>query len=47
LLKVHGAQVAARRLNLPVEAEATPDGLRIATGEAFGTVVIRGVDLIP
>lgn len=47
LLKVHGARIAARRLMLPVDAEATPEGLRIATGEAFGTVTVRGVDLIP
>jgi hypothetical protein len=47
VLKVHGARIAARRLALPVEAEATADGLRIATGEAFGTVTVRGVDLLP
>jgi hypothetical protein len=48
LLKVHGTQVAARRLYPPLASEATPEGLRIATGEArFGAVTIRGVDAIP
>jgi len=48
LLKMHGTQVAARRLHPPFETEATPEGLRIATGDArFGRVTIRGVDAIP
>jgi hypothetical protein len=48
LLKMHGAQIAARRLHPPLASEATPEGLRIATGEArFGAVTIRGVDAIP
>lgn len=44
LLKVHGAKVAGRRLNGPVDATATGDGLRVASGEArFGTVLVRGI----
>jgi hypothetical protein len=48
LLKMHGTQVAARQLRPPFDTEATPEGLRIATGEArFGRVTIRGVSSIP
>jgi hypothetical protein len=48
LLKMHGAQVAARRLQPPVAAEPSADGLRIATGERrFGAVLVRGVTAIP
>lgn len=48
LLKMHGAKVAARRLALPVAAEASDDGLLVDSGEAlFGSVLIRGVDVLP
>ncbi len=44
LLKVHGARVAGRRLEGPVDAEDTPEGLRIASGDArFGSVLLGGV----
>ncbi|WP_346775573.1 hypothetical protein [Sphingomonas sp. G-3-2-10] len=47
LLKVHGARVAGRRLPAPVDAIATGDGLRVASGEArFGTVLVRGVSAL-
>ncbi|MCW3834605.1 hypothetical protein ACFQ1E_03940 [Sphingomonas canadensis] len=43
LLKVHGARVAGRRLSHP-EARPTPEGLRVASGEArFGSVLLRGL----
>lgn len=44
VLKMHGAQVAGRRLHPPVSFEDTSEGLHVATGERrFGTVLIRGV----
>lgn len=43
LLKMHGSQVAARRLSAPIDARETPDGLVVATGETrFGAVTVRG-----
>lgn len=47
VLKLHGARVAGRRLTGPVDAAATEEGLRIATGERrFGTVLVRGVSAL-
>ena len=44
LLKMHGARVAARHLRLPLASEATPEGLRIDSGDRrFGAVLLRGV----
>lgn len=44
LLKLHGAQIAARRLAPGFAPAATPQGLRIASGERrFGDVVLAGV----
>ncbi|MES2986552.1 MAG: hypothetical protein V4808_01475 [Pseudomonadota bacterium] len=44
VLKMHGARIAGRRLDAPVQTVASDEGLRIATGEArFGTVLVRGV----
>lgn len=44
LLKIHGAQIAARRLRPPLATETLPEGLRIASGERrFGSVLLRGV----
>jgi len=44
LLKMHGARVAARHLRLPLATEATPEGLRVSSGDKrFGTVLLRGV----
>ena len=42
LLKAHGAQIATRRVMPPLEAEATGEGVRIATGERmFGAVRLQ------
>ena len=42
LLKVHGANLAARRLTLPIRMRAENDGVVIATGERmFGDVRLR------
>ena len=42
LLKVHGANIAWRRLPSPVKAASTDDGITIATGERmFGDVRLR------
>ncbi len=44
LLKMHGARVAARHLRLPLASLATPDGLRVDSGDKrFGAVLLRGV----
>lgn len=44
LLKLHGARVAARHLRMPLASEATPEGLRIDSGDKrFGAVLLRGV----
>lgn len=32
-LKVHGAHIAARRLEAPLSLAATPDGVRLGTGD--------------
>lgn len=43
LLKIHGARVAGRRLEAPIDARPDPEGLRVVTGEArFGSVLVRG-----
>jgi hypothetical protein len=48
VLKMHGAQIAARRVRPPVEAEPGAEGLCIATGERrFGAVLVRGVAALP
>ena len=42
LLKVHGANVAARRLERPLQIGASDEGVMIATGERmFGAVRLR------
>lgn len=42
LLKQHGTQAAARRLERPLRVEALDDGLRIDSGERmFGSVTLR------
>ena len=47
LLKIHGSQVAARRLRQPLDTRAGPDGLVVASGEKrFGSVLLRGVTQI-
>ncbi len=47
LLKIHGSQVAGRRLNLPLDARSTPEGLIVASGEKrFGEVLLRGVSAV-
>ena len=44
LLKIHGSQVAGRRLTPPLDTRTTPDGLIVASGERrFGSVLLRGV----
>jgi hypothetical protein len=44
LLKMHGARVAARHLRLPLASLATPEGLRVDSGDKrFGAVLLRGV----
>ncbi|MCW3846725.1 hypothetical protein OF829_05700 [Sphingomonas sp. LB-2] len=44
LLKQHGVHVAGRRLTLPLDTTASPEGLIVASGEArFGSVLLRGV----
>ena len=44
LLKIHGARVAGRRLNPPLDARPSPEGLVVASGERrFGNVLLRGV----
>jgi len=44
LLKIHGSQVAARRLSPPLETRSTAEGLVVASGEKrFGSVLLRGV----
>jgi hypothetical protein len=44
LLKMHGSRIAARRL-ATLRSEATPDGLRVETGERrFGNVLLKGID---
>ncbi|MEP9358846.1 hypothetical protein [Sphingomonas sp. KR3-1] len=44
LLKLHGARIAARHLHAPLASEATPEGLRIDSGDKrFGSVLLRGV----
>jgi len=44
LLKLHGARVAVRHLELPLRTAPTPEGLRIDSGERrFGAVLLRGV----
>ena len=45
LLKIHGAQIAGRRLRPPLDSTSTAEGLRIASGErSFGAVTLRGVE---
>lgn len=47
LLKVHGSQVAGRRLSTPLDARSGPDGLTVASGERrFGNVLLRGVTAV-
>jgi hypothetical protein len=47
LLKVHGAQVAGRRLRPPLDLSPSSEGLRIASGERrFGAVTLRGVETL-
>lgn len=47
LLKIHGSQVAGRRLSAPLDTRAGPDGLVVATGEKrFGSVLLKGVTSI-
>ena len=44
LLKIHGSQVAGRRLHPPLDARLSPEGLIIGSGEKrFGSVLLRGV----
>ncbi|MBO9714082.1 hypothetical protein [Sphingomonas sp.] len=48
LLKLHGARIAVRRLYPPFATQPTPEGLRVASGEArFGAVTLRGVEGLP
>lgn len=47
VLKLHGARIAGRRLSAPLDAAASADGLRIATGESrFGSVLLRGISAL-
>ena len=47
LLKIHGSQVAGRRLTAPLDTRVTPDGVVVASGERrFGNVLLRGVSQI-
>lgn len=44
LLKIHGSQVAGRRLTPPLDTRTGPEGLIVASGERrFGCVLLRGV----
>ena len=44
-LKLHGAQVAARALSLPLNLTPTDDGVTVATGERmFGDITVRLTD---
>jgi hypothetical protein len=44
LLKIHGSQVAGRRLRPPLDTRTSPDGVIVASGEKrFGSVLLRGV----
>lgn len=47
LLKIHGSQVAGRRLNAPLDTRTTPEGVVVASGERrFGSVLLRGVSRV-
>jgi len=44
LLKIHGSQVAGRRLSAPLDARPSADGLIVSSGERrFGSVLLKGV----
>lgn len=48
LLKMHGAQIAARHLRPPLVTQTLPEGLRIDSGERrFGAVLLKGVTGAP
>jgi hypothetical protein len=47
LLKIHGSQVAGRRLTPPLAVTESPEGLTVASGERrFGSVLLRGVSSV-